>query len=86
MGIGFGALEGLVGLIALAGLVLLVMALVDLVKRPADVWKASGHSQIVWALVVIFIGFIGPLLYMVMARPALDAAASRIGSTGVAHS
>ena len=81
-----GALEGLVGLFALAGFVLLVMALVDLVKRPADVWKASGHSQIVWALVVIFIGFIGPLLYVVIARPALNAAASRIESTGAAHS
>lgn len=75
-----GALEGLIGLFMLAAFGLLVLALVDLVKRPADVWKESGHSHLVWALVVIFVGFIGPVLYLVMARPALNAAAARMNS------
>ena len=68
-GVGF-----LVGLVMLAGLVRLVVALVDLARRPAEQWAASGHSQLVWALIVIFVGFIGPVLYLLIARPALDAA------------
>jgi len=63
-------------LVTLAGLVLLVMALVDLVRRPAEQWEASGHNQLVWTLIVILVGFFGPLLYLLIARPALDAAAT----------
>ena len=69
--------ETLVGLVMLATLALLALALVDLVKRPTAVWKESGHNQLVWALVVIFVGFIGPVLYLVVARPALEAAATQ---------
>jgi hypothetical protein len=72
----FGGVASLVLLVTLAGLVLLVMALVDLVRRPADQWEASGHNQLVWALIVILVGFFGPLLYLLIARPALDAAAT----------
>lgn len=71
--VGFGALVGLAGL---AGLVVLVMALVDLVRRPSEVWELSGHNQIVWALIVVFVGIVGPVLYLLIARPALDAAAA----------
>ena len=76
----FGGLEVVVGLVALATVGLLVLALIDLLKRPADVWKESGHSPLVWALVVIFVGFIGPVLYLLVARPALEAAARRASS------
>jgi hypothetical protein len=72
-----GGAATLAGLVMLATLGLLVLALVDLVKRPAEVWEESGHNQLVWALVVIFVGFIGPVLYLVVARPALEAAAAR---------
>lgn len=68
-GVGFLAL-----LVMLAGVVLLIVALVDLVKRPAAAWEASGQNQLVWALVVILVGFIGPILYLVIAKPALDRA------------
>lgn len=66
----------LVVLVPLAGLVLLVMALVDLARRPAEQWEASGHNQLVWVLIVILVGFLGPLLYLLIARPALDAGAA----------
>lgn len=69
-----GILASLVTLMSLGGLVLLLVALIDLVKRPAQQWSASGHSQIVWALIVVFVGFLGPLLYLVVARPALERA------------
>ena len=65
----------LVALVMLVGLVLLVVALVDLVKRPAGSWAASGHNQLVWAVIVVFVAFIGPLLYLLIARPALENAA-----------
>jgi hypothetical protein len=76
----------LVMLVMLAGLVLIVMALVDLVRRPTEQWTVSGHNQLVWALIVILVGFIGPLLYLLIARPALDAAevATTAGETDTA--
>ena len=72
--IGLGGLM-LFGMLVTFGL--LVLALVDLVKRPAHAWEESGHNQLVWALVVIFVGVIGPVLYLVIARPALEAASVR---------
>ncbi len=69
-----GGVAFLFALVMLAGLVLLVMALVDLVKRPAEAWAQSGQNQLVWALIVILVGFIGPLLYLLIARPALETA------------
>lgn len=83
---GFGAFESVIGLATLATLALFLIALVDLVQRPADVWKESGQSQLVWALIVIFIGFFGPVLYLIMARPALQAAANRNASRYAANS
>lgn len=71
-----GGFMALMSLVALAGLVLLVMALVDMFRRPTDVWEASGQNQLVWALVVIFVTVIGPVLYLVIARPILETAAS----------
>lgn len=68
--------ESIVLFAVLGTLVLLVVALLDLVRRPAAAWEASGHNQLVWALVVIFVGFVGPLLYLMVARPALDASSS----------
>ncbi len=68
----------LVVLPAIAGLVLLIWALVDLLQRPQDQWVASGQDRLVWALVVIFVGLIGPLLYLLIARPKLE-------GQGVAH-
>ena len=70
-----GGAEALFVLVMLGTLVLLVAALVDLVRRPAKVWEEAGHNQLVWALVVIFVGLIGPVLYLAIARPALEAAA-----------
>lgn len=69
-----GVLAAFILLFSLVGLGLLIVALVDLVKRPADVWNRSGHNQIVWALIVVFVGFIGPMLYLLIARPALESA------------
>lgn len=67
-----GGLTVLFMLFSLAGLALLIVALIDLVKRPSDAWTRSGQNQIVWALIVVFVWFIGPLLYLLIARPSLE--------------
>lgn len=68
-----GGLTALIMLFALAGLGLLLVALVDLVKRPASAWERIGQNQIVWALIVVFVWLVGPVLYLLIARPAFDA-------------
>lgn len=61
-------------LVALGSLVLFIVAIVDLVRQPKSAWDASGQNQLVWALVIVFVSFIGPLLYLFIARPALQEA------------
>ncbi|NNE95486.1 MAG: hypothetical protein HKN24_05605 [Acidimicrobiales bacterium] len=56
---------------------LTIAAIVDLLRRPASSWPQSGQSQAVWALVIIFIGLVGPILYFTIAKPKLDAATYR---------
>jgi len=68
-------------LFMLVSFVLLIVALIDLLKRPAGLWYESGHNQLVWALVVVLVGFVGPLLYLLIARPALESAAKATTSS-----
>jgi hypothetical protein len=61
----FGALLAiLIPLIALQ-LVLLVAALYDL-TRPER--RVRGDNKIVWALIIIFVSMIGPILYFLAGR------------------
>jgi hypothetical protein len=46
---------------------LLVWALIDL-TRPER--RVRGDSKVVWALIIIFISFFGPLLYFIVGREA----------------
>ncbi|MDP1809531.1 MAG: PLD nuclease N-terminal domain-containing protein [Actinomycetota bacterium] len=54
---------GLAPLILLE-LVLLVVALVDLAKRP----KVTGGNKVIWLIVILFIGTIGPIIYLIFGR------------------
>ncbi len=45
-------------------LVLLVVALIDLAKRE----RVRGGNKVVWLLVIIFINFIGPIVYLLFGR------------------
>lgn len=45
-------------------LALMIAALVDLAKRE----KVTGGNKVVWALVIIFISIIGPIVYFVAGR------------------
>ncbi len=44
---------------------LLVWALIDL-TRPER--RVRGDSKVVWALIIVFISFFGPLLYFIVGR------------------
>ena len=44
---------------------LLIWALIDLTQPDR---RVRGDSKVVWALIIIFIGFFGPLLYFVVGR------------------
>lgn len=55
---------------------LTIWALIDLLRRPASDWSDSGHDKLVWALVIVFVGFVGPVLYLTLGRSMLNAAPS----------
>ena len=46
-------------------LVLLVAALVDLTRNDRQV---RGGNKLVWALIIIFVSLLGPLLYFLIGR------------------
>ena len=46
---------------------LLVWALIDLTQPER---RVRGDSKVVWALIIIFVSFFGPLLYFIVGREA----------------
>jgi len=44
---------------------LLAWALYDLTRPPR---RVKGDSKVVWALIIIFLSFIGPILYFLVGR------------------
>lgn len=47
-------------------LILVVVALVDLIKRDASTLR--GESKLLWVLIILFINTVGPILYLVIGR------------------
>ncbi|MFO8070051.1 MAG: PLD nuclease N-terminal domain-containing protein [Alkalibacterium sp.] len=45
-------------------LILIVTALLDLIKND----RLEQNNKIVWALVIIFVNLIGPILYLIFGR------------------
>ena len=66
-----GVLFGLVALVGLALLAFHIWAIVDVLRFPEPVWQRAGQNQIVWLLVVLFLSFLGPVIYLLVARPQL---------------
>jgi hypothetical protein len=50
--------------VIIISLALLIIAIVDLVKRE----YVRGGSKVLWALIIIFIGVIGPVVYILLGR------------------
>ncbi len=50
--------------LAVIQLLLLVIALIDVVKRE----KVTGGNKVVWILVIVFINIVGPIIYLLVGR------------------
>ncbi|HJQ76694.1 MAG TPA: PLDc N-terminal domain-containing protein [Acidimicrobiia bacterium] len=59
-------------IVILLGIIPLVWALGDVLRWPTSAWTAAGQSRSLWILVLIILPLIGPLLYLLFARPRLD--------------
>ena len=57
------AIFGFFMLIPLAALVLTLWALIDAVKS-----EFEGNMKLVWILIILFVGIIGPILYLAIGR------------------
>lgn len=53
-----------------------VWAILDVVRRPASEWQSAGQNQVLWAIVVLLLSIVGPIIYLAIARPQLVAAES----------
>mgnify|MGYP001409919706 CR=1 FL=1 len=60
-----GTILSLVLPLAALELVLIVVALVDLIRREPE--RVNG-SKLLWGLVIVFIGTLGPILYFIVGR------------------
>ena len=45
-------------------LALMIIAIVDLVKRE----RVTGDNKVVWALVIVLVNIFGPIIYLVFGR------------------
>jgi len=59
-------------LIVMVGL--LIWALVDLLKYDDAVWERAAQHKVSWLLIVLLVGFFGPLIYLLFIRRKLAAA------------
>lgn len=66
-------------LLTLPILILHLWALADVLRTPLGVWTAAEQNQFLWAVVVLLVTVVGPVLYLVIARPRLIAAGSQRG-------
>ena len=76
----FGLFALIVIVFGFAGLAFHLWAIIDVLRTPADVWEAAKQNQILWAAVVVLLSFIGPLLYLLIARPQLLEANARLST------
>lgn len=59
--VGIPCFGGIIGLLCLA---LWIWALVDAIQNPS----LDGNARLIWVLVIIFLPFIGSILYLVIGR------------------
>lgn len=71
-----GLLGLLVFVMAIPLFILHIWAIIDVLRTPQDVWTTAGQNQVLWGIVVLFLSVIGPILYLVIARPQLQVARS----------
>jgi hypothetical protein len=89
VGIGFALILIIWFVIVFGSLAMLVVALVDIAKRPDWQWKLAGQEKILWLLLVILVNFLAipSLIYWFNIRKKLQAveAAAAKGRYGPGH-
>jgi Protein of unknown function (DUF2510) len=89
LGIGIFVIFALYGLIFVGSLAMLVIALVDIVKRPEWQWKIAGQEKVLWILLVVLVNVIAipSLIYWFNIRKKLMAVetAAASGQFGPGH-
>lgn len=58
-----GLNEGILFLVPIACFVLAIIALVDLISH-----KATSNKKLLWALLILFIPVLGPVMYLLSKR------------------
>ncbi len=56
----------------LASLILWPWTLIDALRRPESHWKRAGQNRRDWIVRLIFLGSIGSIIYLLVARPELE--------------
>ena len=57
-----------------------VVSIPDLVQRPKADWDATGQDRLVWALIIVLVGLIGPILYLTVGRKKADPVTAGLAS------
>ena len=57
--------------VLLAATAFWIFTLVDSLQIPDHTWQAAGQNKLLWILLIVFLGFLGSILYMVIPRPSL---------------
>jgi hypothetical protein len=75
--------------VAIGSLVMLIVALIDIVKRPEWQWKLAGQEKVLWLLLVILVNFLAipSLIYWFNIRKKLKVVevAGANGRYGAGH-
>lgn len=66
-----GLLGVIVLLVALALFAWWLVMLIDALRTPGMTWESAGQSQLLYVLLMVFLGLIGTVLYVAVARPKL---------------
>ena len=86
---GFVFLFGVYLVVIVGSLAMMVVALVDIVRRPEWQWKLAGQEKLLWLLLVILVNIVAipSLIYWLSVRKKLLAveAAAAAGQYGPGH-
>ena len=69
-------LAAIVVVIGLAVFLWWLRVLIEALRTPPSQWAAAGQNQLVYILLMAFLGIIGTIVYVAVARPQLRSAGS----------
>lgn len=89
LGVGIAILILIWFVVVIGSLVMMIVALVDIVRRPEWQWKLAGQEKVLWLILVILINFLAipSLIYWFNIRTKLIAVAEAAanGTYGPGH-